>query len=312
MGMTVFMGASLTLVERGGTPALKCMRCVRFDKGERAHGTPAGAAAILEPGMRSFPDSIGAMILLRALAEGVFKMLTFRLSILTAAGVLSLGLSCACVGSQKLPTESQIDHDLFEATIPQLERFYRDRRYTVTEVVRWHLARIHRYNAIYKAVEQVLEKDALETAAREDAELARGGAALRGPLWGVPVVIKANTCIAAQVTTDGWEGYTLPGHEFLAPRDATVVAKLRAAGAVLIGHTNMPDFANSDTNRSSSFGRTGNAYDVRFCRGAPPAELSRRSPRTWRCSARARTPVIRSECLPQPAAWSAFFRRADW
>ena len=83
----------------------------------------------------------------------------------------------------------------------------------------------------------------------------------------MPIVIKANTSIAGQVTTDGWEGYTLPGHELIAPRDATIVAKLRTAGAIVIGHTNMPDFANADTNRSSSFGRTGNAYDVRFSPG---------------------------------------------
>ena len=83
----------------------------------------------------------------------------------------------------------------------------------------------------------------------------------------MPIVIKANTCIAGQVTTDGWSGYTIPGHEFLATRDATIVAKLRAAGAIILGHTNMPDFAASDTNRSSSFGRTGNAYDVRFSPG---------------------------------------------
>ena len=45
------------------------------------------------------------------------------------------------------------------------------------------------------------------------------------------------------------------------------MAKLRAAGAMLLGLTNMPDFAASDTNRSTAFGRTGNAYDVRFCPG---------------------------------------------
>src|SRR5271166_5063272 len=43
--------------------------------------------------------------------------------------------------------------------------------------------------------------------------------------------------------------------------------RLRAAGAVILGQTNMPDFAASDTNRSTSFGRTGNAYDVRFSPG---------------------------------------------
>jgi Asp-tRNA(Asn)/Glu-tRNA(Gln) amidotransferase A subunit family amidase len=59
----------------------------------------------------------------------------------------------------------------------------------------------------------------------------------------------------------------IPGHEFVAPKDATIVAKLRAAGAVILGQTNMPDFAASDTNRSTAYGRTGNAYDVRFSPG---------------------------------------------
>jgi len=157
-----------------------------------------------------------------------------------------------------------IDKDLFEVTVPQLESFYASHKYTVTQVVQWHLARIHRYNGIYRPVEQVLEKDALVTAAKEDAAVSD---VKRGPLWGVPIVIKANTSIAGQVTTDGWAGYTIPGHELIAPKDATVVARLRAAGAILIGHTNMPDFAASDTNRSSSFGRTGNAFDVRFSPG---------------------------------------------
>jgi amidase len=62
-------------------------------------------------------------------------------------------------------------------------------------------------------------------------------------------------------------GYMIPGKELVAPKDATIVAKLRAAGAVLIGQTNMPDFAASDTNRSTAYGRTGNAYDVRFSPG---------------------------------------------
>jgi len=91
-----------------------------------------------------------------------------------------------------------------------------------------------------------------------------------------------------QVTTDGWEGYVVPGHELLAPRDATIVARLRAAGAIIVGHTNMPDFANADTNRSSSFGRTGNAFDVRFSPGGSSGERSRRSRQTWRYLATAR------------------------
>jgi len=151
---------------------------------------------------------------------------------------------------------------LLEMTVPQLEQMYRDHKYTVTQVVQWYLARIAKYNGIYRAVQTVDTTGALATAAREDKEGTPHGA-----LWGVPIVTKANTSIQGLVTTDGWKGYIIPGHELVAPKDATIVAKLKAAGAVILGQTNMPDFAASDTNRSTAFGRTGNAYDVRFSPG---------------------------------------------
>ena len=134
--------------------------------------------------------------------------------------------------------------------------------------MQWYLARIERYNGIYRAIEYVDGPGALKIAAREDAEARAGGSDFKpAPMWGVPIVIKANTSVQGLVTSDGWKGYRIPGHELVAPADATVVRKLKAAGAVIIGQTNMPDFAASDTNRSSAFGRTGNAYDVRFSPG---------------------------------------------
>jgi Asp-tRNA(Asn)/Glu-tRNA(Gln) amidotransferase A subunit family amidase len=161
-----------------------------------------------------------------------------------------------------------MDRDLLEVTVPQLEQLYRSHKYTVTQVVRWYIARIEKFNGIYRAVQNLDAAGALVTAAREDAEAKAGGASfVRGPLWGVPIVVKANTSIEGLVTTDGWKGYMIPGHELVAPKDATVVAKLRAAGVVILGQTNMPDFAASDTNRSTAYGRTGNAYDVRFSPG---------------------------------------------
>jgi amidase len=182
---------------------------------------------------------------------------------------LGLGMAlCAMAfdGHAKAPPHStvQMDHDLMEVTIPQLQRYYAQHKYTVSQVVDWYLQRIARYNGIYRPIEQVFDADARADAAREDTQAAT---AKHGPLWGVPIVIKANTSIAGKVTTDGWEGYTVPGHELVAPKDATIVTRLRAAGAIILGHTNMPDFANADTNRSTSFGRTGNAYDVRFSPG---------------------------------------------
>lgn len=171
----------------------------------------------------------------------------------------------AVQGVQAKPTRA-IDADLTDVTVSRLQTLYTEKRYSVVEVVRWHLDRIDRYNGIYGAIETVLREDALAAAARLDADAAQGGA-VRGPLWGVPIVIKANTSVRGQVTTAGWEGFTRAGLELVAPDDATIVTRFRAAGAIIVGLANMPDLANSDTNRSSSFGRTGNAYDVRFSPG---------------------------------------------
>lgn len=165
-----------------------------------------------------------------------------------------------------LPTAQQasMDRDLLEIDIPRLHALYAAHRYTVEQVTRWYMGRIARYNGIYRDVQTVDVAGALATASQEDA-LQKSAA--HGPLWGVPIVIKANTAVKGLPDTDGWQGFALPGHEFIAAKDATVVARLRAAGAVILGITNMPDFAASDTNRSTIFGRTGNAYDVRFSPG---------------------------------------------
>ena len=182
---------------------------------------------------------------------------------------LFLATPLAIAASPQNPPAT-LDSELFEVTVPQLESLYTSHAVTVTQVVEWHLARIRRFNPIYRAVQTVERKEALQQAAALDRQLASGHLPVwpaRGLLWGVPIVTKANTSIADQITTDGWRGYMLPGHELLAPRDSTLVARLRAAGAVFLGITNMPDFAASDTNRSSAYGRTGNAYDVRFSPG---------------------------------------------
>ena len=190
--------------------------------------------------------------------------INIRLVLVALSITWNAGLSAQSNG----PRQAAMDRDLLEVTIPKLEKMYASHRYTVTQVVQWYLARIAKYNAIYRAVQTVDAKGALATAAEEDAAAKKGGPGFqRGAMWGVPIVFKANTGVKGLITTDGWRGYLIPGHELVAPRDATIVAKLRAAGVVILGQTNMPDFAASDTNRSTAFGRTGNAYDVRFSPG---------------------------------------------
>jgi amidase len=158
--------------------------------------------------------------------------------------------------------QAKMDRDLMEIDVPHLQALYARHVYTVEQVTRWYFGRIAKYNGIYRDVQTVDVEGAQATARREDA----GGEA-HGALWGVPIVIKANTAVKGLIDTDGWAGFAIRGHEFIAERDATVVAKLRAAGAVILGITNMPDFAVADTTRSTAFGRTGNAYDVRFSPG---------------------------------------------
>jgi Asp-tRNA(Asn)/Glu-tRNA(Gln) amidotransferase A subunit family amidase len=190
-------------------------------------------------------------------------MLAKRLLLL----VVAVSLESAALLTSQTVSGAAIDRDLAEVTIPRLERYYATHRYTVTQVVRWYAARIEKYDGIYQSIETRDFASALATAAREDAEAGGARNLARPPLWGVPIVVKANTSVRGQVTTDGWAGFVIPGHELVAPKDATIVAKLRAAGAVIIGQTNMPDLAASDTTRSTSFGRTGNAYDVRYSPG---------------------------------------------
>jgi len=180
--------------------------------------------------------------------------------------LLLMAIPCLAQNGASPSSREQMDHDLLDATVDRLHELYRDHRYTVMQVVEWHLDRIARYNGIYRAVQTVSDEAARAEAAREDDE-AQQPDFKPGLLWGVPVVTKANTSIKGLVTSDGWRGYMIPGHELIAPRDATIVGRLRSAGAIIMGVTNMPDFAASDTNRSTAFGRTGNAYDVRFSPG---------------------------------------------
>jgi amidase len=189
-----------------------------------------------------------------------------RKLLLLALLVTAVWLAPPPLPAREKAARATMDRDLLDVTVDQLHAFYHEHRYTVTQVVEWHLDRIARYNGVYRAVQTVTAKAALAEAGREDLQAKQPGFR-PAPLWGVPIVIKANTSIAGLITTDGWIGYMVAGHELVAPRDATIVAKLRNAGAILVGVTNMPDFAASDTTRSTAFGRTGNAYDVRFSPG---------------------------------------------
>ena len=133
----------------------------------------------------------------------------------------------------------------FQGTVPQLEKMYRSNMFTVAEVVHWYMARIARYNGIYRAAAEPGPAGSawLQRRVRTRQQRRVGDNFQRGPLWGVPIVTKANTSIKGLITRTDGRATWFPGHELIAPKDATIVTKLRAAGAVIIGQTNMPDFA---------------------------------------------------------------------
>ncbi len=114
---------------------------------------------------------------------------------------------------------------------------------------------IARRNPTINAFITVLADAALADARRLDAELARGH--YRGPLHGMPVSVKDLVDVEGVPTTAG--SHVRAGH--VAPRDAPVIARLRAAGAVIIGKTNLHEFAYGTTSEDSAYGPVRNPHD---------------------------------------------------
>ncbi len=185
--------------------------------------------------------------------------------------VLARAWGCALAGALLLapasPAAAQ-EIDVVELTVDQVQAAYSEGRYTAVELTRAFLARIERYEPLYNAFIS-MNPAALEDAARLDEEYGRTGP--RGPLHGVPVVIKDNIDQAGHVTTAGWDGFSAAhgGVDMIPDDDAAVVSRLRAAGAIILGKTNLPDFASHGTRtRSSVAGVTLNAYDIGKVPGA--------------------------------------------
>ncbi len=138
----------------------------------------------------------------------------------------------------------------------QLAAAIRDRQIGVREVVDSHLARIAEVNGTLNAVTVVLADEARRAADEADATLSRGD--VLGPLHGVPFTVKENIDVAGQATTHGVPA----GVASVAEHDAPVVARLREAGAILIGRTNMADMGMRLHTGSSLRGDTLNPWNA--------------------------------------------------
>jgi amidase len=145
----------------------------------------------------------------------------------------------------------------------ELARLIRARELSAAEVMQAHLDRIERVNPALNAIVTFLPERGLEGARAVDAALARGESP--GPLAGLPVAHKDLLPTRGVRTTSG----SLIFKDFVPDTDAILVERLRAAGAIMIGKTNTPEFGAGSQTFNAVFGATRNPYDLeKTCGGS--------------------------------------------
>ncbi|KAJ8123738.1 hypothetical protein ONZ43_g379 [Nemania bipapillata] len=145
-----------------------------------------------------------------------------------------------------------------EASIGQLQQWLQDGKFTALDLAECYLERTRRLNGILKAVLE-LNPDALDIARARDDERSRGF--VRGPLHGIPFLVKDNIATKDKMQT------TAGSMSSKVPEDAQVVKLLRSAGAVLLGHANMSEWASMRATYyavgySSRGGQNRNPYNL--------------------------------------------------
>lgn len=172
-------------------------------------------------------------------------------SIVFAIGMCSLSGGCAASSSDRAGFE------VMERSIRELGQALESGEVTSVGLVRLYMQRIDAYDQRGPSLNAVvaLSPDALMDAGAMDAERAAGR--VRGPLHGVPVLLKDNYDTANMPTTAG----TLALATSVPPDDAFQVRKLKEAGAVILGKTNMHELARGITTVASLSGQTRNPYD---------------------------------------------------
>jgi amidase len=143
-----------------------------------------------------------------------------------------------------------------ETTIEEVHAAILAKKLTTRQLVQMYLDRIEAYDQKGPAINCVisLNPTALAEADRLDEEFARTGK-LSGPLHGVPILVKDEIDVAGTATTQGVKVFA----NYRPPLDAFAVAKLRQAGAIMLGKTTLSEFAGGDT-YSTLFGHSRNPY----------------------------------------------------
>ncbi len=148
--------------------------------------------------------------------------------------------------------------DLMDATIDELEKEMEAGNLTSEQLTQMYIDRINAYDKSLGLNSVIaLNPSALEDSRELDRERAEGK--VRGPLHGIPVIVKANIDVEGMATSAGARILS----DMIAPKDAFIVKKLRDSGAVIIGQANMSEFAYATvSSRSTLGGVTHNAYDL--------------------------------------------------
>ena len=146
--------------------------------------------------------------------------------------------------------------DLLFSSATSIERSIQSKEISAVEIVEAHLQRIDEVNPRLNAVVKVASERAMDEARAADAALARGESL--GPLHGVPITVKDSHDTEGIVSTGG----TLGRKDFVPDADATAVARMRAAGAIVLGKTNTPELTLSFETDNLVYGKTNNPYDV--------------------------------------------------
>ncbi|MDG1938950.1 MAG: Asp-tRNA(Asn)/Glu-tRNA(Gln) amidotransferase subunit GatA [Pseudomonadales bacterium] len=144
---------------------------------------------------------------------------------------------------------------LHELTLAEIQSLLQQKQLSSREITQHYLDRIAQQNSTYNCYISVDDQGALSAADAADAAIA-GGA--NGALLGVPFAHKDIFCTQGIKTTCGSKMLD----NFIPPYDATVVAKMKADGAVMLGKTNMDEFAMGSSNETSYFGAVKNPWDL--------------------------------------------------
>ena len=173
---------------------------------------------------------------------------------------LRTGLSGALAAS--LPRRiwaAELPSDITAMTALQLSAAVRAKSVSCQEVMLAYLAHIKRHNPVYNAIVSMPEEDTLLSQAQEaDAALARGE--YRGWMHGMPHAVKDLQPVAGLRFTSGSPMFA----DRVAEEDSAMAAKLRAAGAIFIGKTNVPEFGLGSQSYNQVFGPTASAWNPTF------------------------------------------------